>query len=436
MAPCSIAPRVHKRVLSDQQRRRDLALQRQAEGRRNLQLHARQLAAGLSTAKEDEMDGDEEIGEVEIEGVSTIEREEGDKVQDNAESSPIKEDPKDVGLQQGTRLRGAKARAWFSKQLMLPEWMIDIPLRLQHDWYVMSRPAGQRCVVVSSHGSTVSRLRNGRVLHVFPSALPNGARTRDVSAASSVFCILDCIFNEPDKTYYVIDLMCWRGYSLYDCSCEFRFFWMNSKLAETNALQLPSAHHRYRFSVVPVYECSTTGLQAAYCQPMPFSRDGILFYNRHAHYILGHTPLALVWKDAQCSAYPVDTDSKGNVSAYQQVVLELASDGSVVTSDEPPLVLATMPAQFLQQNAANLKPGALLRFNIGEQGLTIVNGRPVVADIQFQGVASRSRPGADSCTKVLFQYAARRDPLTIMDLVAAVDSSDAEGDMRMAGEET
>lgn len=60
----------------------------------------------------------------------------------------------------------------------------------------MSRPAGQRCVVVSSHGTTVSRQRNGRVLHAFPSALPNGARTRDVSAASSVFCILDCIFHE------------------------------------------------------------------------------------------------------------------------------------------------------------------------------------------------------------------------------------------------
>lgn len=62
--------------------------------------------------------------------------------------------------------------------------------------YVLARPAGERCIVVSSNGTTVSRLRNGRILHCFPSALPNGARTRGVAASSQVFCILDCIFHE------------------------------------------------------------------------------------------------------------------------------------------------------------------------------------------------------------------------------------------------
>lgn len=62
--------------------------------------------------------------------------------------------------------------------------------------YVFARPAGKRCFVVSSNGTTVSRLRNGSVLHHFPSALPNGARTKDVSGPAHVFCILDCIFHE------------------------------------------------------------------------------------------------------------------------------------------------------------------------------------------------------------------------------------------------
>lgn len=38
------APRVHKRVISDQHKRREVALQRQKQGRRDLQHHARQLA--------------------------------------------------------------------------------------------------------------------------------------------------------------------------------------------------------------------------------------------------------------------------------------------------------------------------------------------------------------------------------------------------------
>lgn len=41
--------------------------------------------------------------------------------------------------------------------------------------------------------------------------------------------------------------------------------------------------------------------------------------DRHALYELGVTPLVLVWKDAQCSKYLLDTDSQGNVPAYQQV---------------------------------------------------------------------------------------------------------------------
>lgn len=76
--------------------------------------------------------------------------------------------------------------------------------------------------------------------------------------------------------------MCWRGYSLYDCNTEFRFFWMNSKLAETDALKPASQYHRYRFSVLPVYECDVGGLQAAYSAPVPFTRDGIIFINRYS----------------------------------------------------------------------------------------------------------------------------------------------------------
>lgn len=61
--------------------------------------------------------------------------------------------------------------------------------------YVFARPSGKRCFVVSSNGTTVSRLRNGSLLHRFPSALPNGAKTKESRSAQS-YCILDCIFHE------------------------------------------------------------------------------------------------------------------------------------------------------------------------------------------------------------------------------------------------
>lgn len=86
---------------------------------------------------------------------------------------------------------------------------------------------------------------------------------------------------QPDSTYYIIDMMCWRGYSLYDCNYEFRNFWIKSKLEETGVLDPPSMYHRYQFSIVPALECDKAGLQAAYNGIVPFERDGCLFLNRY-----------------------------------------------------------------------------------------------------------------------------------------------------------
>lgn len=70
--------------------------------------------------------------------------------------------------------------------------------------YVFARPAGKRCIVVSSNGTTVSRERNGSILHHFPSALPSGARTKDPSGSAQSYCILDCIFHEVRRLYFLI----------------------------------------------------------------------------------------------------------------------------------------------------------------------------------------------------------------------------------------
>ncbi|GJR63608.1 snurportin-1 [Tanacetum coccineum] len=295
MAPPHDTRRPHKRPnISDQHKRRELSLQRQANNRTQAQLHARRLASSILSEPNSEPNVPEPI----------------------VEEPDASEDINDIDLRQAAKLKGPEARRWFASQLMLPEWMIDVPDRLNHDWYVFARPSGKRCFVVSSNGTTVSRLRNGSLLHRFPSALPNGAKTRDRSAQS--YCILDCIFHELDQTYYVIDMVCWAGISFYECTAEFRFFWMNSKLVESGACEAPSAYHKYRFSLVPVYNCDHEGLQTAYTGVVPYVKDGLLFYNKHAHYQMGTTPLTLVWKDDTCSQYVIDTDNKGQIPNQQQ----------------------------------------------------------------------------------------------------------------------
>ncbi|XP_048138420.1 snurportin-1 isoform X2 [Rhodamnia argentea] len=345
-----MAPPDHRRpfkrpTISDQQRRRELSLLRQAQNRLDAQQRARCLASTvLSLEAPEPGPGPEPEPVLELELASESEyhveeEEEGDS------RSPSKE----FDVRQASKLRGAEARKWFARQLMLPEWMIDVPDRLSQDWYVFARPSGKRCFVVSSNGITVSRLRNGSVLHRFPSALPGGARTRDVSGSAQSYSILDCIFHEIDQMYYVIDMVCWRGYSLYDCTAEFRFFWSNSKLNESGACDPPSQNHRYRFSLVPIYNCDENGLHAAYTGAVTYIKDGLLFYNKQAHYQTGNTPLALVWKDEKCSQYVIDTDSKGNVPRLQQVVLELQEDLKLITSDDPPVVFGCLDNDLVQK---------------------------------------------------------------------------------------
>ena len=60
--------------------------------------------------------------------------------------------------------------------------------------YVVSHPEGERCLVIASKGNTVSRRRNGSVLHRFPSLLPNGSRA--TGGSSDQYCILDAVFHE------------------------------------------------------------------------------------------------------------------------------------------------------------------------------------------------------------------------------------------------
>ncbi|KAJ6970750.1 uncharacterized protein [Populus alba] len=407
MAPPQDTRRPFKRLaISDQQRRRDISLQRQAQSRRDAQHQARCLASTVLSLQHQTTPEPEPNIELEL-------------VPEAEESGAPSQD---LDVRHAAKLKGAEARKWFAKQLMLHEWMIDVPDRLSDDWYVFARPAGKRCFVVSTNGTTVSRQRNGSILHRFPSALPNGAKKRDGSGPNQSYCILDCIFHELDQTYYVIDMVCWRGYSLYDCAAEFRFFWLNSKLGETGACDPPSFYHKYKFSTVPVYNCDQNGLFSAYSGAVPYVKDGLLFYNKHAHYQTGNTPLALVWKDQNCSQYVMDTDNKGQVPTQQQVVLELQDDGKLVTSDDPPVVFGCLDSDFIQKSG--LCSGNLLRFAISDGGLSFVDGKLVKADLHYLEKPNRARAFADSYSKIMFQHTVRHCPLKVDDLLASISSPD------------
>ena len=118
--------------ISYQHRRGESALDRQKNARSDLQAYARQLALnpGLDVDEHDDSADSGQIGgEVDAYTKSSI----GD---DTSEANDARGDDT---LVERVGLGEKKTREWYSQQLMMPEWMLDVPANLQQDWYALSR---------------------------------------------------------------------------------------------------------------------------------------------------------------------------------------------------------------------------------------------------------------------------------------------------------
>ena len=85
-------------------------------------------------------------------------------------------------------------------------------------------------------GWTICRQRNGSLWCRGTSPLPGGSPATQGSSEDG--CVLDVIFHEADSSCYCLDVMMWRGYSLYEAGAECRLFWLDSKLREEGLLGL------------------------------------------------------------------------------------------------------------------------------------------------------------------------------------------------------
>ncbi|CAG5957645.1 unnamed protein product [Menidia menidia] len=273
-----------------ERRRRFLDLQKTARlyppfandsKRLNYVNHARRLADGDWTGADS--DGEEDM-----------------EKQDEGEGQ------KDVNAEEeGMEIERRKLPRHYANQLMLSEWLVDVPSELDTDWLMVVCPVGKRSLIVASKGSTAAYTKSGYCVNRFPSLLPGGNRHN--SAMGKDYTILDCIYSEVNRTFYILDVMCWRGHPVYDCPTEFRFFWLQSKVQETDGLSeiakrnpvgiriarplfYPRMHH-FQFVSLQSSDCTAESIRNALAAEYSFSVDGLLFYHRQTHYTPGTTPL-------------------------------------------------------------------------------------------------------------------------------------------------
>ena len=154
-----------------------------------------------------------------------------------------------------------------------------------------------------------------------------------------------------------------------------------------------------------------------------FARDGVLFVHREAVYTPGaYTPLAMTWKDGGCSPYVVDTDSRGQPLAQQQLTLRVSPDGSgaLLTDDDPPVAVTTLGAcdwsKYGQEGQAPSSvpqapgPGSLLRLAAPPGALIMDVSTGVVsllAPLHVLSTAPGRKARPDVASKLAFQAAAR-----------------------------
>ncbi|GMH32746.1 hypothetical protein BSKO_00580 [Bryopsis sp. KO-2023] len=388
-----------------QQKRREEALQRQKKGRESKLLILRLQAAATFQEKE--------------QGEPIEEDSNG-----NTADTLTEQFKRGLTLGEPSRRNDAEngdesLRQSCLRQFMHPEWMTDTPPDMLDNWVVMPRPEGVRCMVTTMGTFTISRRRNGSVLHRFHCSLPGGSLA--TKASPDQFSVFDCVFQAKKNVYYVMDIMCWKGMPLCDCAAEFRLYWVREKLKESGVLD--RKNQKYRFDLVSSHPCTSQGLAAAVQGPVPFVRDGILLAHKEGHYVAGITPLMLLWKDASCSTYFLDTDGSGQLPQYQMVTLTFDGDRHVETEDFPPVRLGSLCDDAIAAHSQALKKGRLVKFTIQEQGIRIVDGEPQSADLHFQGLANQRKGRADSISKILFQYYARAGRISFDLLLQSVGAS-------------
>jgi len=217
-------------------------------------------------------------------------------------------------------------RPQYTNQLMLSETMESVPGDLVSEWTCVLCPKGIRSLVTSSSG-TFYACKQDVTCHVQErrSPAPRAARSSprlircflaDLVVRSkwdkhdffffflkkkyfsgnhaTDYCILDCVYDASTSTFHVLDLMCWRGHPVYDCTTEFRYFWLQSKLSEV-AVGQRSRANPMAFVPAPTAACDGPSLSqlVAAASSLPYESDGVLFVHKHAFYTVGVTPLSL-----------------------------------------------------------------------------------------------------------------------------------------------
>ncbi|KAL3993758.1 Snurportin1 family protein [Acanthocheilonema viteae] len=174
----------------------------------------------------------------------------------------------------------------YADELMLSEWLVDIPESLSKDWICIPCPVGRRCLVVASNGVTSAYAKSGFLITQFHSYLPGGNHP-----CRGTYTLLDCVFDTKSPTFYCLDMIAWNSLTVADSDFDCRLFMMNSRISENENFKEVSKKMPYRFICLPYCRCEHNFMEEMMHRDFDFEIDGVLFYHASVHYLKGQSPL-------------------------------------------------------------------------------------------------------------------------------------------------
>ncbi|XP_025076863.1 uncharacterized protein LOC112553693 isoform X2 [Pomacea canaliculata] len=167
----------------------------------------------------------------------------------------------------------------------------ELPRDLDRNWLCIPCPEGTRCLLLAADNTTHAYDLDGNLLCTHDTHLPAGSCARVSQVTDHSVCtVLDCLYNEEQQIYYVIDVLCWNGESLYRQDTQYRHHYMHEQMAKTTSLFKISQTNPYTFH--PLTSCSCMALTLARAiANVSYQMTGLLFYHKDACYTPGVTPL-------------------------------------------------------------------------------------------------------------------------------------------------
>merc|ERR1719500_1875291 len=82
------------------------------------------------------------------------------------------EEDEQEDMDTAVEIRPRRLRKSYKNQLMMSEWLVEVPEDLVDKWLLILCPEGRRNLVIAANGSTKVFSKSGKMMKSFPSNLP------------------------------------------------------------------------------------------------------------------------------------------------------------------------------------------------------------------------------------------------------------------------